>query len=120
VIVALVDASNVRRSTWPNIAAEDLPALVARWAESESVRAVLVFDGAAPEAGEAGSVSLVSTTGESADDRIAREASRLRAAGTDYWLVTSDRGLRARAGDGAARTIGGGTLARRLLTLRDA
>jgi hypothetical protein len=32
--------------------------------------------------------------------------------------VTSERELRARAGDGAARTIGGGTLARKLLALR--
>jgi hypothetical protein len=119
VIVALVDASNVRRSTWPNIASEELPALVARWAESEGVRAVLVFDGAAPEATVSGPVELVSTSLESADDRIADEAARLRAAGADYWLVTSDRGLRTRAADGAARTIGGGTLARQLLELRD-
>jgi hypothetical protein len=119
VIVALVDASNVRRSTWPNITPEELPALVARWAESEGVRAVLVFDGAAPEAAEADRVELVSTSGESADDRIADEAERLRAADADYWLVTSDRGLRARAAECAARTIGGGTLARRLLDLRD-
>jgi hypothetical protein len=120
VIVALVDASNVRRSTWPNIAADDLPALVAQWAEDEGVQAVLVYDGPAPGAADAGSVELLPTSDESADDRIADEAARLRAAGAEYWLVTSDRGLRARAGDGAARTIGGGTLARRLLELRDA
>jgi hypothetical protein len=119
VIVALVDASNVRRSVWPNITAEELPELVARWAESEGVRAVLVFDGPSPEA-DAGPVELVSTTTKSADDRIAEEASRLRSAGAEYWLVTSDRGLRARAGDGAARTIGGGTLARKLVRLREA
>ncbi len=119
-IVALVDASNVRRSTWPNIASEELPALVARWAESEGVQAMLVFDGAAPEAAGSGPVDLVSTSRESADERITDEAARLRAAGAGYWLVTSDRGLRARAADGAARTIGGGTLARRLLELRDA
>ncbi|HEX3454047.1 MAG TPA: NYN domain-containing protein [Gaiellaceae bacterium] len=119
-IVALVDASNVRRSTWPNIASDELPALVARWAESEGVQAVLVFDGAAPDAVYVDRVELVSTSRESADDRIADEAARLGAAGADYWLVTSDRGLRKRAAEGAARTIGGGTLARRLLELRDA
>ena len=118
--VALVDASNVRRSVWPNIAVEELPALVARWAEAEGVRAVLVFDGPAPEAAVSGPVELVSTADESADDRIAQEAARLRAEGVDYWLVTSDRDLRTRAGDGASRTIGGGTLARRLVVLRDA
>jgi hypothetical protein len=120
VTVALVDASNVRRSVWPNIAPEELPALVAMWAESEGVRAVLVFDGPAPDAVRVGSVELVSTSGESADDRIAEEAARLRDEGVDYWLVTSDRGLRARAADGAASTIGGGTLARKLVELREA
>jgi hypothetical protein len=119
VIVALVDASNVRRSTWPNIPAEELPALVGRWAEGEGVQAVLVFDGPAPEVGEVGPVELVSTGGESADDEIARRASELRARPeARFWLVTSDRGLRARAADGAERTIGGGTLARALLALR--
>jgi hypothetical protein len=120
VIVVLVDASNVRRSTKPNIAADDLPALVAQWAEDEGVQAVLVYDGPAPDTADAGSVELVSTSDESADDRIAEEAARLRAAGAEYWLVTSDRGLRRRAAEGASRTIGGGTLARKLLEPRDA
>jgi rRNA-processing protein FCF1 len=48
---------------------------------------------------------------ETADDRIAREASELD--GT-YWLVTSDRGLRERAGGRAERVIGGGSFAREL------
>jgi hypothetical protein len=48
---------------------------------------------------------------ETADDRIAREASELEG---PYWLVTSDRGLRARAGDAAERVIGGGSFAREL------
>jgi hypothetical protein len=46
---------------------------------------------------------------ETADDRIAREAAEL---GGPYWLVTSDRGLRERAGAAADRVIGGGTFAR--------
>jgi hypothetical protein len=109
----------VRRSTWPNIAAEELPELVGRWAEDEGVQAVLVFDGPAPEVGVAVTVELVSTGRESADDWIARRASDLRARpGARFWLVTTDRGLRARAANGAERTIGGGTLARALLALR--
>jgi len=116
--VALVDASTVRRSTWPNIAAEELAALCSTWAGAERVHAVLVFDGTAPEAVAGETVELVSTGNESADDWIARKAARLRRAGTPFWLVTSDRELRERAGEGAARTIGGGTLARTLLGLR--
>jgi hypothetical protein len=85
---------------------------------NEGVRAVLVFDGPAPAAGTGGHVELVSTGPESADDWIAREAARLHETDAAYWLVTSDRELRARAGTGAARTIGGGTLARTLLGLR--
>lgn len=42
---------------------------------------------------------------ETADDRIAREAAELNGS---YWLVTSDRKLRARAGGAAERVIGGG------------
>ena len=49
---------------------------------------------------------------ESADDRIAREAAELDG---PYWLVTSDRGLRERAGGRAERVIGGGTFLRGLL-----
>jgi rRNA-processing protein FCF1 len=48
---------------------------------------------------------------ESADDRIAREAAELDG---PYWLVTSDRGLRERAGGRAERLLGGGSFAREL------
>jgi rRNA-processing protein FCF1 len=48
---------------------------------------------------------------ESADDRIAREAAQLDG---PYWLVTSDRGLRERAGGRAERVLGGGSFAREL------
>ena len=47
---------------------------------------------------------------ETADDRIVREAEREER----YWLVTSDRGLRDRAGARAERVIGGGSFLRRL------
>ena len=48
---------------------------------------------------------------ESADDRIVRETAAL----DRYWLVTSDRELRQRAGGGAERVIGGGSFVRELL-----
>jgi hypothetical protein len=91
--VVLVDAENVRRSVWPNIEREELVRLVEKWAAREGTEARVVFEGA-----------------ESADDRIAREAAQL----DRYWLVSSDRGLRERAGSRAERVIGGGTFARKL------
>jgi hypothetical protein len=68
--------------------------LVEAWGEREGVRPVVVFEGS-----------------ETADDRIAREAAELDG---PYWLVTSDRGLRARAADHAGRVIGGGAFLREL------
>jgi hypothetical protein len=79
------------------------------------VTALLVFDGAAPDGGSA-AVEVVGTGRESADDVIAEEAGRLAADGRPFWLVTSDRGLRARAADAAGRVIGGGSFARELLS----
>ena len=113
-----MDAANVRRSTWPNIAPEELVVLCRAWAAAERVHAVVVFDGAAPTRDDTGPVELVSTGAGSADDWIADEAARLGAEGAPHWLVTSDRELRERAGTGALRTIGGGSLARTLLGLR--
>ena len=48
---------------------------------------------------------------EIADDLIAREAAQLEG---PYWLVTSDRELRERAGGRAERVLGGGSFAREL------
>jgi hypothetical protein len=79
---------------WPNITHAELRGLVEAWAEREGVDAVLVFEGE-----------------ETADDRIARETAALE---EPYWLVTSDRELRERAGAAADRVIGGGTFARQL------
>ena len=79
---------------WPNIARDELEQLVDSWAVREGVDARVVFE-----------------TEETADDRIAREAAELDG---PYWLVTSDRGLRERAGRGADRVIGGGSFAREL------
>jgi hypothetical protein len=84
----------VRRSTWPNIGRDELVELVRAWGEREGVDPVVVFEGK-----------------ETADDRIAREAAELDG---PYWLVTSDRELRERAGVGADRVIGGGAFVREL------
>jgi rRNA-processing protein FCF1 len=84
----------VRRSTWPNIPRHELVKLVETWAEREGVTPKIVFEGE-----------------ETADDRIAREAAQLEG---PYWLVTSDRELRERAGGRAGRVIGGGSFVREL------
>jgi hypothetical protein len=106
----LVDARNVARSRWPNVADGELVALVRAWAEREGVRAVIVFDGRPPERAD----DVIGTGGESADDWITRTAAQRHGRGAPYWLVTSDRELRARAGADAARTIGGGSFLRLL------
>jgi hypothetical protein len=61
---------------------------------------VLVFDGRAPEQADD-----VVGAGGSADDWLARHAEKH----APYWLVTSDRELRGRAGAAAERLIGGGS-----------
>ena len=68
---------------------------------------MIVFDGQAPE-------GAIGTGAESADDWLTREAARLADAGQPFWLVTSDRELRDRAGAHAERVIGGGRFAREL------
>jgi hypothetical protein len=102
----LVDARNVLRSQWPNIPERRLVELVRSWAEREGVRALLVFDGGAPVEAD----DVVGTGQESADDWLAREAESY----APYWLVTSDRELRQRAGGEAERIVGGGTFAREI------
>lgn len=102
--VVLVDARNVLRSRWPNVPEAELVESCRAWADREGVTALLVFDGRAP-------AGAVGTQEESADDWIARASAELE---EPYWLVTSDRGLRARAAGGAERTIGGGAFLREL------
>ena len=106
-VTVVIDARNVLRSRWPNIPEDRLVELARAWAEREGLRALLVFDGRAPVAAD----DVVATGGESADDWIAREAHRF----VPYWLVTSDRELRARAGGGAERVLGGGAFAGEIL-----
>ena len=84
----VVDAENVRRSIWPNVSGERLVELVRSWAEERGYDYRVVFEG----------------DDESADDRIVRETAEL----DRYWLVTSDRELRERAGARAERVVGGG------------
>lgn len=109
----LVDAENVRRSQWPNLAGADLVERLRAWAAANRLRAVIVFDGKAPD-GRTDEhevddrVSVVGSGAESADDWIARRAAELHEQSRSYWLVTSDRELRARAGAHAERTLGGG------------
>jgi hypothetical protein len=104
VTVVLVDARNVLRSRWPNVPEAELVSRTRAWADEHGLQAVLVFDGDAPEGG-------VGTAAESADDWIARAAAELN---EPYWLVTSDRELRERAGQRAERTLGGGGFLREL------
>src|SRR5205807_485140 len=94
-LTVVVDAENVRRSIWPNVSRERLVELVDRWAESRDCDVLIVFEG----------------EDESADDRIVRRTAAL----DRYWLVTSDRELRKRAGGAAERVIGGGSFVRELL-----
>jgi predicted RNA-binding protein with PIN domain len=104
-VLVLVDGRNVQRSRWPNVSDEELVAACAAWAAREGHRAVVVFDGRAPEWAADGVCEVVGTGGESADDWIARRAGDLD---ERHWLVTSDRELRERAGAKAAETTGGG------------
>jgi rRNA-processing protein FCF1 len=101
----LVDAENIRRSVWANIPEQQLVECAA-WAERHRRRLVLVFDGQAP----VGRAACETVAARNADDWIADAAAGLN----HYWLVTSDRELRRRAGERALRVIGGGSFAREL------
>lgn len=95
----LVDAENVRRSRWPNLSREELVGRCREWAASEGHAVLVVFDGPPPD--EASDL----IAGEpSADDWLALHADEH----APYWLVTSDRELRRRAGELAERVVGGG------------
>jgi predicted RNA-binding protein with PIN domain len=112
----LVDGENVRRSRWPNLSPDELVERCREWAARNGARVVVVFDGGKPgERFVDDRCAVVHTGGELADDWIARRATELHAAGRRYLLVTSDRGLRAAAGDQAERTIGGGSFLRELV-----
>ena len=84
------------------------------WAADEGVHVVAVFDGPLLRCRRLPPSTRRHRKQESADDVIAEAAAARVAHGETIWLVTSDRGLRARAGGAAERVIGGGTLARLL------
>jgi predicted RNA-binding protein with PIN domain len=115
--VVLVDARNVLRSQWPNMPEDAVVELTCRWADDHGAQAVVVFDGRAPERSVPDRHRVVGTGEETADAWIERAAGDLRDRGRAYWLVTSDRGLRAAAAGAAERTIGGGAFARALREL---
>lgn len=108
----VVDAENVRRSVWPNIAREELVRRLGRHAAREGVPVLVVFDGAAPQVDAPAGVLLAGEPGRSADDLIAELAAE--GAVEVAVVVTSDRGLRARLPAGTEVT-GGGRFARLLL-----
>jgi hypothetical protein len=106
-LTVLVDAENIRRSVWPNIPEQQLVEMCATWAEWHRRRLVLVFDGHAPE----GRAPCETVAARNADDWITDAAAGLN----HYWLVTSDRELRRRAGERALSLVGGGSFIRELL-----
>lgn len=106
--LVIVDAENVRRSRWPNIGREELVERVRDWAAEHGHEPLVVFDGRAPE-------GAVGSGDETADDWIVRRTGELARDGEPYWLVTSDRELRARAAAAAERVLGGGAFAGELL-----
>jgi hypothetical protein len=118
-LTVLVDARNVLRSQWPNIPEQELVDLCRSWAEARGIRAVVAFDGKAPgglvgEEEVAPHCVLVGTGAESAYDWLVRTAAKIWAADQAFWLVTSDRELRARVGEGVQKVVGGGSFAREL------
>jgi len=101
--LVIVDAENVRRSVWPNLSPEELVARARAWAAREGHDLLIVFDGSAPEEAP----DLVGSP--YADDEIVRVAEEAEG---PLWVVTSDRGLRARLAGLADRVLGGGSFAR--------
>ena len=96
----LIDAENVRRSLWPNLAREELATLAKAWGEENRHNAIVVWEAA-----------------ETADDWIARSVTELE---PPVWVVTSDRELRRRVEPFVDRVVGGGSFARELQRLRPA
>jgi hypothetical protein len=94
----VVDAENVRRSTWPNVSKTELVELSRAWALREGAELLVVFDGDPPEQAP----DLLGSGRHSADDVIADLAG-------PFVLVTSDRALRDRVGANAERVVGGGS-----------
>jgi predicted RNA-binding protein with PIN domain len=94
VAIVIVDGENVRRSLWPNMPRAELMQRSRAWGDGLGHEVEVVWEGAG-----------------TADDEIARRAGELEG---EVWIVTSDRELRERVADHAARVIGGGSFAREL------
>ncbi len=109
----VVDAENVRRSTWPNVTPVELVERCRAWAAREGLDLRVVFDGG-PPASVAAEGDLVGSGSRSADDRIVELAAQLA---RPIWLVTSDRALRERVRTAPERVIGGGAFLRLLSAL---
>ena len=90
----LVDAENVRRSVWPNIARSELEHRCRDWGRARGHDVIVVWEGDG-----------------TADDQIAWEVRQLP---PPVWVVTSDRELRERVAAHAERIVGGGSFAREL------
>ena len=101
--LVVVDAENVRRSRWPNVSREQLVDRARAWAAREGHELLVVFDGEPPERAP----DLLGSA--NADDAIVELVSRLDG---PWWLVSSDRGLRQRVGDGPEHIVGGGSFIR--------
>jgi hypothetical protein len=101
--LVVVDAENVRRSQWPNLSREELVRRAREWAAGEQHDLLVVFDGQPPEEAP----DLVGA--RNADDAIVELADGLD---RPWWLVTSDRALRERVGEGPERVLGGGSFVR--------
>lgn len=104
--LVVVDAENVRRSRWPNLSREELVERTRAWAGREGHEALIVFDGPPPE----DAPDLLGSA--NADDAIVALTTSLDG---PWWLVSSDRGLRARVGGGPTRVVGGGSFVRDLM-----
>jgi hypothetical protein len=89
----IVDGENVRRSTWPNPSRREVDHWAQAWAAREGLELRIVWD---QDVGYA-------------DDEIVRLAGELE---PPVWVVTSDRGLRARLD--VDRVIGGGSFLRQV------
>jgi hypothetical protein len=116
--VVIIDARNVLRSVWPNLGEHETARLACSWAAARGCRALVIYDGVAPTVDDCQRGIVVGSGKASADDLIVAEAARLAASSYPYWLVTSDRAVRAAAGPAAGRTIGGGAFARELRAAR--
>jgi polyphosphate kinase 2 (PPK2 family) len=103
VVLVVVDAENVRRSLWPNLSREELVRRAREWAAGEGHELLVVFDGRPPE----DAPDLIGS--HDADDAIVELTEVID---QPWWLVTSDRELRQRVGEGPERIMGGGSFAR--------